>query len=112
MLESVLIHNILFPAFAQVVLAGGCARTPKVRQMLDSYFNGKAEILSSISPEEVIATGACLQVSVFCLAFFDILLLGQGALCSKFQNIFSMFLCEGFLPVYSTFFKVLRLCVC
>ncbi|XP_065180447.1 heat shock 70 kDa protein 14-like [Sycon ciliatum] len=49
---------------SKVVITGGCARTPKLRQWLDSFFQGKAEVLSSISSEEVIATGASLQANL------------------------------------------------
>ena len=58
----------VYVSLPQVVLTGGCSRTPKLRQLLETFFSGNAEILASISPEEVIATGACLQV---CMVMYE-----------------------------------------
>ena len=50
-------------AALQVVLVGGSTRIPKVQQMLQDFFNGK-ELCKSINPDEAVAYGAAVQVSV------------------------------------------------
>ncbi|XP_073306902.1 heat shock cognate 70 kDa protein-like [Primulina huaijiensis] len=45
-----------------VVLVGGSARIPKVRQMLQNFFNGK-ELCRSIHPDEAIAYGAAVEAA-------------------------------------------------
>ena len=47
----------------QVVLVGGSTRIPKVQQMLQDFFNGK-ELCKSINPDEAVAYGAAVQVSL------------------------------------------------
>nr|CAB3501244.1 unnamed protein product [Digitaria exilis] len=46
-----------------VVLVGGSTRIPKVRSMLQHFFNGK-ELCCSIDPDEAVAYGAAIQASI------------------------------------------------
>ncbi|XP_073020590.1 heat shock cognate 70 kDa protein-like [Primulina eburnea] len=46
-----------------VVLVGGSTRIPKVQQMLQDFFNGKA-LCKSIHPDEAVASGAAIQAAV------------------------------------------------
>ena len=45
-----------------MILTGGSTRIPKVQQMLKEHFEGK-KLLSHISPDEVLAYGAAVDVS-------------------------------------------------
>ena len=47
---------------AEVVMVGGSTRTLVVREMVAEFF--ECELLSSIDPDEVVATGAALQADV------------------------------------------------
>ena len=42
-----------------IILVGGSTRTPKIKEMVQEYFNGK-EPLQNINPDEVVAYGAVL----------------------------------------------------
>jgi L1 cell adhesion molecule like protein len=44
-----------------IVLVGGSTRIPRVRQMLQDFFNGK-ELCKGINPDEAVAYGAAVQV--------------------------------------------------
>jgi L1 cell adhesion molecule like protein len=46
-----------------VVLVGGSTRIPKVRQLLQDFFNGK-ELCNSINPDEAVAYGAAVQAAI------------------------------------------------
>eukprot|EP00300_Choanocystis_sp_HF-7_P014275 c18631_g1_i2.p1 GENE.c18631_g1_i2~~c18631_g1_i2.p1 ORF type:complete len:670 (+),score=231.38 c18631_g1_i2:29-2011(+) len=48
-----------------VVLVGGSTRIPKVQQLLEDYFNGKA-LCQSINPDEAVAYGAAVQAAILC----------------------------------------------
>ena len=43
----------------EIILVGGSTRTPKIKEMVQKYFNGK-EPLQNINPDEVVAYGAAL----------------------------------------------------
>ena len=43
----------------EIILVGGSSRTPKIKEMVKNYFNGK-EPLQNINAEEVVAKGAVL----------------------------------------------------
>lgn len=47
----------------EVVLVGGSSRIPKVQQMLQEFFNGKA-LCKSVNPDEAIAFGAAVHAAV------------------------------------------------
>ena len=47
----------------EIVLVGGSTRIPKVRQLLQNYFNGK-ELNNSINPDEAVAYGAAVQAAI------------------------------------------------
>jgi L1 cell adhesion molecule like protein len=47
----------------EVVLVGGSTRIPKVQQLLQDFFNGKA-LNKSINPDEAVAYGAAIQAAV------------------------------------------------
>ncbi|EGC30368.1 hypothetical protein DICPUDRAFT_41541 [Dictyostelium purpureum] len=47
----------------EVVLVGGSTRIPKVQQLLQDFFNGKA-LNKSINPDEAVAYGAAVQASI------------------------------------------------
>uniref|UniRef100_A0A7N0T8B7 Heat shock protein 70 n=1 Tax=Kalanchoe fedtschenkoi TaxID=63787 RepID=A0A7N0T8B7_KALFE len=47
----------------EVVLVGGSTRIPKVRQLLQDFFNGK-ELCKSINPDEVVAYNAAVQAAI------------------------------------------------
>ena len=47
----------------EVVLVGGSTRIPKVRQLLQEFFNGK-ELCMSINPDEAVAYGAAVQAAI------------------------------------------------
>merc|ERR1712088_927150 len=46
-----------------VVLVGGSTRIPKVKQLLQDYFNGK-ELCNSVNPDEAVAYGAAIQAAI------------------------------------------------
>ncbi|GMI81340.1 ARABIDOPSIS THALIANA HEAT SHOCK COGNATE PROTEIN 70-1, heat shock cognate protein 70-1 [Hibiscus trionum] len=46
-----------------VVLVGGSTRIPKVKQLLQDFFNGK-ELCKSINPDEAVAYGAAVQAAI------------------------------------------------
>jgi L1 cell adhesion molecule like protein len=47
----------------QIVLVGGSTRIPKVKRMLQDFFNGK-ELCQNINPDECVAYGAAVQAAV------------------------------------------------
>lgn len=47
----------------EVVLVGGSTRIPKVRKMLEDFFNGKS-LNHSVNPDEAVAYGAAVQAGV------------------------------------------------
>ncbi|KAI8564635.1 hypothetical protein RHMOL_Rhmol03G0196100 [Rhododendron molle] len=47
----------------EVILVGGSTRIPKVRQLLQDFFNGK-ELCKSINPDEAVAYGAAVQAAI------------------------------------------------
>jgi L1 cell adhesion molecule like protein len=47
----------------EIVLVGGSTRIPKVRSLLQDYFNGK-ELNNSINPDEAVAYGASVQAAI------------------------------------------------
>lgn len=47
----------------EIVLVGGSTRIPKVRSLLQDYFNGK-ELNNSINPDEAVAYGAAVQAAI------------------------------------------------
>lgn len=47
----------------EVVLVGGSTRIPKVRQLIQNFFNGK-ELCQSINPDEAVAFGAAVQAAI------------------------------------------------
>jgi len=47
----------------EIVLVGGSTRIPKMRVMLQEYFNGK-NLNMSVNPDEVVAHGAAVQAAV------------------------------------------------
>jgi heat shock 70kDa protein 1/6/8 len=46
-----------------VVLVGGSTRIPKVRQLIQNFFNGK-ELCQGINPDEAVAYGAAVQAAI------------------------------------------------
>jgi len=46
-----------------VVLVGGSSRIPKVKQLLQDFFNGK-DLCMSINPDEAVAYGAAVQAAL------------------------------------------------
>ncbi|XP_021760874.1 heat shock cognate 70 kDa protein-like [Chenopodium quinoa] len=53
-------HNV-----HDVVLVGGSTRIPKIRQLLQSFFDGK-ELCKNINPDEAVAYGAAIQAAIMC----------------------------------------------
>jgi heat shock protein 1/8 len=53
----------------EIVLVGGSTRIPKVQELLSKFFNGK-ELNKSISPDEVVAYGAAVQVALLSGGYF------------------------------------------
>ena len=51
----------------EVVLACGSKRIPKIRKLLQDFFNGK-ELCNSLNPDEAVAYGAAIQAAVLVLA--------------------------------------------
>ena len=47
----------------EVVLVGGSTRIPKIRKLLQDFFNGK-ELCNSLNPDEAVAYGAAIQAAV------------------------------------------------
>ena len=47
----------------EVVLVGGSTRIPKIRKLLEDFFNGK-QLNCSINPDEAVAYGAAVQAAV------------------------------------------------
>ncbi|XP_073144786.1 heat shock cognate 70 kDa protein-like [Henckelia pumila] len=47
----------------EVVLVGGSTRIPKVKQLLQDFFNGK-KLCESIHPDEAVAYGAAIQAAI------------------------------------------------
>jgi len=50
-------------AIHDVVLVGGSTRIPKVKKLLQDYFNGK-ELCNSVNPDEAVAYGAAIQAAI------------------------------------------------
>jgi len=46
-----------------VVLVGGSTRIPKVKKLLQDFFNGK-ELCNSVNPDEAVAFGAAIQAAI------------------------------------------------
>ena len=44
----------------EIILVGGSTRTPKIKEMVKNYFNGK-EPLQNINPDEIVAYGAIMS---------------------------------------------------
>lgn len=47
----------------EIVLVGGSTRIPKVKRLLQDFFNGK-ELNTSINPDEAVAYGAAVQAAI------------------------------------------------
>lgn len=47
----------------EIVLVGGSTRIPKVKKLLQDFFNGK-ELNTSINPDEAVAYGAAVQAAI------------------------------------------------
>ena len=47
----------------EIVLIGGSSRIPKIRQMMQEFFNGK-EINISTNPEEAVIFGAAIKEAI------------------------------------------------
>ena len=47
----------------EIVLVGGSTRIPKIRKMLQDFFNGK-ELCNSVNPDEAVAYGAAIQAAI------------------------------------------------
>lgn len=47
----------------EIVLVGGSTRIPKIRQLLQDFFNGK-QLNCSINPDEAVAYGAAVQAAI------------------------------------------------
>ncbi|XP_066911060.1 heat shock cognate 71 kDa protein-like [Clytia hemisphaerica] len=47
----------------EIVLVGGSTRIPKIRKMLQDYFNGKS-LCNSVNPDEAVAYGAAIQAAI------------------------------------------------
>jgi len=47
----------------EVILVGGSTRIPKIKDLLQTFFNGKS-LNSSVNPDEVVAYGAVLQAAI------------------------------------------------
>merc|ERR1719419_1884521 len=47
----------------EIVLVGGSTRIPKIKQLLQNYFNGK-ELCNSVNPDEAVAYGAAIQAAI------------------------------------------------
>ena len=54
--------SFFFFTLIQVILSGGGTRLPCVAKKIQSFVGSTTEVLSSISADEVIATGAAKQV--------------------------------------------------
>eukprot|EP01006_Ploeotia_vitrea_P026423 TRINITY_DN59409_c0_g1_i1.p1 TRINITY_DN59409_c0_g1~~TRINITY_DN59409_c0_g1_i1.p1 ORF type:complete len:325 (-),score=61.81 TRINITY_DN59409_c0_g1_i1:162-1136(-) len=48
----------------EVVLVGGSTRIPKIRKLLQDFFNGKELQITTINPDEAVGYGAGLQAAV------------------------------------------------
>ena len=44
----------------EIILVGGSTRTPKIKEMVKNYFNGK-EQLQNINPDEIVVYGAIMS---------------------------------------------------
>ena len=44
----------------EIILVGGSTRTPKIKEMVKNYFNGK-EPLQNINPDEIVVYGAIMS---------------------------------------------------
>ena len=70
----------------EIILVGGSTRTPKIKEMVKNYFNGK-EPLQNVNPDEVVAYGAAL-VPYLDLKIQDIIskpigiIINQGKMCN------------------------------
>lgn len=47
----------------EIVLVGGSTRIPKLQRLLSNFFNGK-KLCQSISPDESVSYGACIQAAI------------------------------------------------
>jgi len=72
----------------EVVLVGGCARIPKLQEMVKEFFGGKEPIVSSQANEDV-AKGAAIQAAILCGAggvVQDLLLLDVTPLSIGYES--------------------------
>ena len=47
----------------EILLVGGSTRIPKVKELLESFFDGK-KVNQSVNPDEAVAIGAAIQASI------------------------------------------------
>ena len=47
----------------EIILVGGSSRMPKVRKILEDFFDGK-ELCSSVNPDECVAYGAAIYAAI------------------------------------------------
>jgi len=47
----------------EIVLVGGSTRIPKIKKLLQNFFNGK-ELCNSVNPDEAVAYGAAIQAAI------------------------------------------------
>lgn len=73
----------------EVILVGGQTRTPKVQQVVQSYF-GK-EPNKSVNPDEVVAVGAAIQAAVLKGEVKDVLLLDVTPLSLGIETLGGIF---------------------
>ena len=59
--EALKISKLKKDEIDEIILVGGSSRTPKIKQMVQDYFNGK-EPLQNINPDEVVAKGALQSI--------------------------------------------------
>jgi L1 cell adhesion molecule like protein len=55
--------NVAKADVTDIVLVGGSSRIPRIRQMLQDFFNGK-QPYRGIDPDEAVAIGATIQAAI------------------------------------------------
>jgi L1 cell adhesion molecule like protein len=79
----------------EIVLVGGSTRIPKVKKLLQDFFNGK-ELNQSINPDEAVAYGAAVQAAILSgdksHEIKDVLLIDVAPLSMVRKTIFFEFL--------------------
>jgi len=69
----------------EVILVGGCTRVPAIQEMVEKFFDKKAN--KSVNPDEVVAQGAAIQAGILTGGTTDVLLLDVTPLTLSIETL-------------------------